>query len=160
MRLLLHFACTVYKGILTWRDASNSENSFQTVNIPKIMYLAQGKNFKSLEVKQINHQWKTVIFNPTQPFGNSRMCHWWSEDTISSSGLIRWPKSTSLSRSSSHRFGANSSNMVSMATRVETEAGSMRSSSRTKPDWNLESKRNCPCVSRSSNSPLCFIRAI
>lgn len=160
MRLLLHFACTIYKGILTWRDAFNSENSFQTVNISKI-YLAQGKTIlKRLEAKQINHQWKTVIFNPTQPFGNSRMCRWWSEDTISSSGLIRWPKSTSLSRSSSHKFGANSSNMVSMARRVETEAGSMWSSSRTKLDWNLESKRNCPCVSISSNSPLCFIRAI
>ncbi|KAG9353300.1 hypothetical protein JZ751_017876 [Albula glossodonta] len=31
------------------------------------------------------------------------------------SGLMRCPKSTSLSRSSSHRFGASSSNMVSMA---------------------------------------------
>lgn len=56
MRLLLHFACTIYKGILTWRDAFNSENSFQTVNISKI-YLAQGKTIlKRLEAKQINHQ--------------------------------------------------------------------------------------------------------
>lgn len=69
--------------------------------------------------------------------------------TISNAGLMRWPKSTSLLRSSSQRFGASSSSIVLMAIRVACEAVCSFVSSRT-----------LPCFSISSKRPRCFIRAI
>lgn len=81
--------------------------------------------------------------------------------TISNAGLMRWPKSTSLFKSSSQRFGASSSSMVVMAIRVVCDAACKRLHPYTLLSaWNLVSNSMRPCFSRSSKRPLCFIKAI
>lgn len=81
--------------------------------------------------------------------------------TISNAGLIRWPKSTSLFRSSSQRFGASSSSMVVMAMRVVCDAACEQLRPNTLLSaWNFVSNSMRPWVSRSSKRPLCFIKAI
>lgn len=81
--------------------------------------------------------------------------------TISNAGLIRWPKSTSLSRSSSQRFGASSSNIVIIAMRVACDAAFRVLHPYTLLSvWNLVFNSIEPCFSRSSKRPPCFIIAI